>query len=98
MRNITVKSSLELTQSQKQTLEKGLKDRYGEDITIEYVIKDILGGLIITDGEKLLDLSMSKDLLKIKKEAERIINEMHAASSAGAQLEKELTPSDIPAF
>lgn len=81
MRNITIKSSVNLTNEQKIKLEEGLKKKYNEDILFEYVVENILGGIVIIDGENLVDASMATDLLKIKKVSAEIINEMQAKGS-----------------
>lgn len=81
MRNLTIKSSVALSGKQKAKLEEGLRKKYSEDISFEYVVENILGGIVIIDGENLVDASMATDLLKIKKVSADIINEMQAKGS-----------------
>lgn len=88
MRNLIIKSSIELTTAQKAKLEAGLRKKFKEEITFGYIVDRILGGLVIIDGENMVDASMSTELLKIKKASAEIINEMQ---SKGNLKSKELT-------
>ncbi len=79
MHNLIITSSIELSAEQKDRLEAALKQKFNEDdISVEYVIDRIIGGIVITDGENMFDASMSTELLKIKKASAEIINELHS--------------------
>lgn len=64
---ITVTTALELNESQKQTLMEKLKNKYKIDPdNVEYLIdKNILGGLVITMGDNIIDLTVSKTIERI---------------------------------
>lgn len=78
MRSLTITSSIELTAEQKERLGAALKQKFNDDITVEYFVDSIIGGIVINDGENMIDASMSTELLKIKKASAEIINELHS--------------------
>lgn len=89
MRNLLIKSSIELTPVQKKKLEEGLRLKYNEEIEFKYLVENILGGIVIIDGEKLIDVSMSSELLKIKKETAKIISQVHSIGTVTAKRIRE---------
>lgn len=74
MRNITVKSSIELTPEQKKSLEKGLV-RYNYVVDkYNYVVDKLIGGIIIYDGEKIVDASIASELNRFRKQSEALLS------------------------
>ena len=72
MRLITVKSSLRLTDNQKQKLEKGLKSKEKEELIFEYILDGSVTGVVILDGDRYIDGTYSSELYKIKKNYENV--------------------------
>ena len=76
MRNITIKTSLPLTTAQRKKLESGLRERYvGEEIAFRYVQENILGGIIVEDGDTVVDASLATALYDFKRRSENYISE-----------------------
>lgn len=67
-RTVTVKSAVKMTAKDIITLQKSLPELKDAKITNE-VDKDILGGLIIVDGSKIIDVS-------IKGKIETLVNSL----------------------
>lgn len=88
MRNIIIKSSTQLSDEQKNRLQLGLSKKFKEEVLINYQVEDIIGGIVIIDGENLIDASLSTELLKVKKASYDLINELH---SKGSIKTKEIT-------
>jgi F-type H+-transporting ATPase subunit alpha len=71
MREITIKSSLELTPAQKTRLMDGLNVSSSE---LNYIIdENLVGGIVVIDDEKILDTTFSSALHQIKAGASSII-------------------------
>lgn len=76
MRNITVKTGLPLTVSQRKKLESTLRDRYEtEELSFRYAEENILGGIIIEDGDTVYDASLATSLYEFKRRSDGYINE-----------------------
>lgn len=73
MRNIIVKFSLPLTGAQKKKLEKGLEQKYGSEVTFSYLQDDILGGIVVDDGEKIFDYSFASALKEFRDKSDEYI-------------------------
>lgn len=73
MRNLVVKSAIELTRGQKTRLEEGLRKKINDSLEITYVIDAIVGGLVVIDGENYIDASFATELLNIKKLAKGVV-------------------------
>ena len=59
MTKITVTAAFPLTDEQKAVLENKFSDKYGE-YTVRYVVNDaLIGGIIIFDGERVYNGSIS---------------------------------------
>lgn len=71
MKELLVKSAVELTPPQKKKLEDALG---GKGITLKYQVDAIVGGLMIYDGEKVIDASYSHELESVKKASARLID------------------------
>lgn len=88
MRLITIKSSIELAKEQKSRLENGINAAIKEEARFRYLLEEIVGGIIVMDGETVIDASLSAELYKIKKNYDSIIYE-----------EKDKVPAkEIPAL
>lgn len=86
MRKFTVKSAQELSPSQKEKLEQALLAGVDEDAEIEYIIENIIGGLVINYGDKIIDASLGSELKELHKEISNL------AQSCKGNAEK-FTPS-----
>lgn len=83
MRNIIVKSSLPLTTAQRKKLEEGLRARYGEEeVAFRYAEEKFLGGIVVEDGDTVIDGSLATALYEFKKKGEGYINGQLAAKGA----------------
>lgn len=76
MKKFIIKSAKELTIEQKDKLEKQLSKKNNEKAEFKYIIDDIVGGIVIFDGEKMIDGSMSKELGALKDSAYKLITEI----------------------
>lgn len=80
MRNITIKSSIVLSESQKLRLEEGLTNKIEDQVNFSYEIDSIVGGIIVADGDKLFDASINNEIIKLRKNAETLVNNEYLAS------------------
>lgn len=65
MRNITVTTAKEITEKDLKKITQYLDKKYGE-YSVNYVVEDeLVGGIIIFDGEKIYDGSIRGQLTKI---------------------------------
>lgn len=92
MRNITVKTSLTLTAPQRKKLSDFLKERYaGEEITIAYAEeKNLIGGIVIEDGETVFDGSVASALFSFRNKSNEYITESVAKGELPAMWKNEL--------
>ena len=75
MNKITVTSAGPLSDTQKETLEHKFAVKYG-DFTVKYVINDaIISGIIVFDGEKVFDGSVSGRLERLRESLKDMKNE-----------------------
>ena len=66
---IKVISAVEMNKESKNRLLETLKNKLGQQIIPEYLIqKEILGGLIIKIGDKIIDLSLNKKIKDMEKQ------------------------------
>lgn len=96
MREVLIKSAIELTIEQKQKLESGLRKKYKQEIKVKYEIDDILGGIVIVDGQELVDGSIAKKIGQIKDTARKIVNKMEISDISNLineQAKKEVDKS-----
>lgn len=82
MRELIIKSATRLSTQQKKKLEDGLGRKYKEKLSFRYEIEDILGGLVIVDGEKLIDSSIHTRISKLKGTSRAIVEKLDAESTA----------------
>jgi F-type H+-transporting ATPase subunit delta len=62
-----VTSAIELSGTEKQNLESKVRAKFGADLAFEYVVNaQILGGLIVRVGDKVIDGSVSGKLAALK--------------------------------
>jgi F-type H+-transporting ATPase subunit delta len=62
-----VTSAVPLTDPEKRTLETQLREQFGKDLAFEYWVNpDILGGVIVRAGDKVIDGSVSGKLAALK--------------------------------
>ena len=85
MRNIIIKSSLELSREQKNKLEEALKSKIDDELEFSYEVDSIIGGIVIIDGENMIDASLSTELLKFKKASNKLINELQSKGSLNSK-------------
>lgn len=92
MRNITVKTSVTLTSPQRKKLADFLKERYaGEEITITYAEeKNLIGGIVIEDGETVFDGSVASALFSFRNKSNAYITESVAKGELPAMWKREL--------
>ena len=65
MRSITVTTAKEITEKDLKKITQYLDKKYG-DYSVKYVVEDeLVGGIIIFDGEKIYDGSIRGQLTKI---------------------------------
>ena len=63
-----VTSAVELTDSERQTLESRLRAKHGDDLPIDYRVDPaILGGLMVRVGDKLVDGSVASRLSQLRR-------------------------------
>lgn len=74
MREIVVKSSIELTPEQKHRLERGIRSKEGGELSFTYKIENIVGGVTVSDGNTLLDASFAHDLHNLRKKSRELIH------------------------
>ena len=64
--NVLVTSASELDSSQKESLEKNLAKRFNKKININFEInKDLIGGIVIKNGDDVIDGSIKGQLKKL---------------------------------
>ena len=69
IKRITVASAIELNSASKKRLEKIIEIKTGSSIIPSYKIKkDIIGGLIIKIGDKIIDLSLASKINDMEKQ------------------------------
>lgn len=66
MINLTITTAIELSEEQKLECEKKLAEKYGKFRAVYRVNDSLIGGIIIFDGDKVYDGSISTQLKKIK--------------------------------
>lgn len=78
MRNIVVKFSLSLTVQQRKKLEDAFYKKYGdEELFFRYLEdKNLLGGVVIEDGERIYDASVASSLYDFKRKGEEYVNQI----------------------
>ena len=78
MRNIVVKSSLSLTVQQRKKIEDAFYKKYGdEELFFRYLEdKNLLGGVVIEDGERIYDASVASALYDFKRKGEEYVNQI----------------------
>lgn len=78
MRNIVVKSSLALTVQQRKKIEDAFYKKYGdEELFFRYLEdKNLLGGVVIEDGERIYDASVASALYDFKRKGEEYVNQI----------------------
>ena len=65
MRNITVTTAKEITEKDLKKITQYLDKKYGE-YSVNYVVEDeLVGGIIIFDGEKIYDGSIRGQLISV---------------------------------
>lgn len=62
MNKITITTSIELSKEEKENIVTRLKKKYGEAEYIFHVDYELIGGIIIFDGEKVFDGSLRTQL------------------------------------
>jgi len=63
-----VQSAFELSGSQTQELQRALSSQLGQDVTLKVDVKqDLLGGLVVTIGSKMIDDSVKRKLERLKR-------------------------------
>lgn len=73
MRNIVVKSSIKLTGAQREALEDGINKKTKQKFKYTYLIENDIAGILIFDGDRLIDATLTSELCKIKKNYENLI-------------------------
>lgn len=68
MTKLTITTSVELCDEEKEDLEKRLTKKYGKFKTEYYVDDALIGGIIIFDGDKMYDGSIRKQLEKMREQ------------------------------
>lgn len=67
MKSIIVKSSKHLTDEQALKIQKKAIEKYGNDVYIKYIVnEDLISGIVIFDGDMVIDSSIAKQLNNIK--------------------------------
>jgi F-type H+-transporting ATPase subunit delta len=62
-----VTSAIELSSAEKQNLESKLRAKFGADVAFEYTVNtEILGGVIVRVGDKVIDGSVSGKIAALK--------------------------------
>lgn len=72
MTKVTITTSMELQENQKDKLEKSLIEKYGDIIVDYHIDENILGGIIIFDGNKIYDGSIRYRLNNLKEKINRV--------------------------
>jgi proton translocating ATP synthase, F1 alpha subunit len=78
MRNILVKTAKPLTAEQKKKLEEGIR---AKEFKFSYMTDEIVGGVVLFDGEKVIDASVSSELDKVKTSTDKVIAETPGISA-----------------
>lgn len=75
MRSIIIKSSIPLTQEQKNKLENAMQKKYKEEeLRFNYTLENVVGGVVIIDGEKVYDSTVATSLHNFKQKSLSYIN------------------------
>ena len=96
-----VTSAVELTSEERAAIEKRLVDQFGLGLDFRFnVDPDILGGLLIRVGDKLLDTSVASRLLGVSRIAEARTScsacaSRSAAASCGSALSSAMTTVSV---
>lgn len=98
MRNVTVKSFVPFTTAQRKRLEDGLRVKYGEDAAFFYVTDDKMVGVVIEDGEEIIDFDLYTLIKEFKKQSDDYVGQkMSAFGELPSMWTKELTDLLRPA-
>lgn len=68
MTKLTITTSVVLSDEEKQELEKKLAKKYGKFKTEYYIDDELIGGIIIFDGDKVYDGSIRTQLNKMREQ------------------------------
>jgi F-type H+-transporting ATPase subunit delta len=64
-----ITSAVPLTDTEKNTLETKLRVQFGNDLTFDYIVEpNILGGMIVRVGDKVIDGSVAGKLAELKEQ------------------------------
>jgi len=64
-----ITSAIPLSEAEKAALERRLKATHGENVEFRYTVKpDILGGLVIQVGDRVIDASVSSKLSRLREQ------------------------------
>lgn len=65
----TVRSAVPLTAGERQRLERGLAQRFGEEIVLKYEVDEaLIGGLVVRVGDMVMDGSVASRLATLKEQ------------------------------
>lgn len=68
MNRIEVLTSESIDSNDKKKIEKLFSEKYGDDYEVYYKVnQEIIGGIIIKDGDRIYDGSIKSQLKKIKR-------------------------------
>lgn len=68
MNRIEVLTSESIDSNDKKKIEKLFSEKYGDDYEVYYEVnQEIIGGIIIKDGDRIYDGSIKSQLKKIKR-------------------------------
>lgn len=68
MNRIEVLTSESIDSNDKKKIEKLFSEKYGDDYEVHYKVnQEIIGGIIIKDGDRIYDGSVKSQLKKIKR-------------------------------
>ncbi len=66
MTRLTITTSIELTSQEKAAIEKSFSAKYGRIKATYHVNDELIGGIMVFDGDKVYDGSIRTQLDKIK--------------------------------
>lgn len=66
MIKLTITTSVELTEEEKAKIEKSFSSKYGKIKATYHVNDELIGGIMVFDGDKVYDGSIRTQLDKIK--------------------------------
>ena len=97
MRNVNVRSSVPFTTAQRKRLEAGLREKYGEDAAFFYATDEKMVGVVIEDGEEILDFNLYTLIKQYKKQGGNYIDDkMSSFGELPALWAKELVEALDP--